>query len=300
MAKTVLQEMNIVKDELAAVSSIRPNKYNPNRQSEDEFYLLVRSIMEDGFTDAVILNTDRTIIDGEHRWTAAIVLNHLVKNKLPVTTANCNAYRSQRDQIIDDTLKIPVKILDKDEIQRRISTQRHNKARGHDDIELASQMMRELEAMGGLSAAMEGLDMTNEEAERLLAYGDSILDHFPGDAPSLSWEPQTTAPGTVASWRDDETHQAQSVSKAASTPVANPVKTGIAGVPGMNINNLSTAPVERPPLMARRIYVMLDEEAKIVDKALGKEAATVLVKLCKDKLKEEDNGSKPKTKGDKK
>ena len=77
--------LNIITDERASAASIRPNAYNPNRQSDDEFLLLCKSIVDDGFTDAIIVNKDRTIIDGEHRWTAAVVLNHLQKNGLPVS-----------------------------------------------------------------------------------------------------------------------------------------------------------------------------------------------------------------------
>lgn len=282
---SVLRAMNIVRDELASVSTIQPNKYNPNVQTEDEFLLLVKSILEDGFTDAVLVNTDRVIIDGEHRWTAAIVLHYLLKNKEKINLDTTSKARARRMEIIDPELKIPIKLLDKDEIQRRISTQRHNKARGHDDVELAAQMFRELEAMGGLDAAMSGLDMTNEEAERLLAYGDSILDHFPGDEPSMAWEPRATVPGQVQSWTDPENNQSQSVSKAASTPVTDLNEDLAPSVPGMSFdpvsNPVKTAP---PPRMSRRIFVILEEEAKIVDAALGKDAATTLVQLCKEKL----------------
>lgn len=293
-SQPTLAALHIITDEKASVASITPNKYNPNRQSDDEFLMLCKSIVEDGFTDAVIVNTDRSIIDGEHRWTAAIVLHYLAKTGQPVTLSTTKMARAKRAEIIDPELMIPVKVLDKDEVQRRISTQRHNKARGHDDIELAAAMFRELEALGGLTAAMEGLDMTNEEAERLLAYGDSILDHFPGDAPSLAWEPRQTQPGQVQSWSDPDTNQAQSVSRAAATPA--PVAAPVAGavttahsltpeVPGLAMaRSQSAGVVERQPVMARRIYVMLEEEAKLVDRALGAEAATALVAMCKEKL----------------
>lgn len=286
--QTKLAQLHIVTDEQASVASITPNAYNPNRQSEDEFLMLCKSIVEDGFTDAVIVNTDRTIIDGEHRWTAAIVLHYLHQTGQPVTLTTTKTARAKRDEIIDPALIIPVKVLDKDEIQRRISTQRHNKARGHDDIELAAAMFRELEAMGGLSAAVDGLDMTNEEVERLLAYGDNILDHFPGEEPSMAWEPRQTQPGQVLSWSDPSTNQAQSVSRAAATPspVAIQDRSDVPDVPGMAMGrNGSTAqPVERPPVMARRIYVMLEDEAKLVDRALGKDAASALVQICKERL----------------
>lgn len=275
-------KMDIITDELAEANSIRPNKYNPNRQSDDEFLLLIKSIVADGFTDAVLINkATREIIDGEHRWTAAIVLNHLIKNNLPVNLTTTALYRKQRDEIMTPDLKLPVKVLDKDEIQRRISTQRHNKARGQDDIELASQMMRELEKLGGIEAAVAGLDMSSEEVERLLSYGDSILDHFPGDKPSLAWEPRQTQPGQVKSFVDAENSQSQSVSKAAATPTNTQGDSLTPVVPGM------AQPIQEQPRMARRIFILLEEEAHIVDKALGTDGASELVKLCKEKLKGE-------------
>jgi len=287
VAKQTLASLNIVTDEMASVASVRPNKYNPNRQSDDEFLLLVKSIVEDGFTDAIIINKEtREIIDGEHRWTAAIVLHELLKQGQPVTLATTTALRAKRDEIIDKNLMIPVKVLDKDEIQRRISTQRHNKARGTDDMELAAQMFRELEAMGGLKDAVAGLDMSNEEVERLLSYGDSILDHFPGEEPSLAWEPRFTQPGMVKDYQSDDGMDLQSVSRVASTPIA-PAGSAVplSSIPGMVSNPLSDIRPEIAPVrMARRVYVMIESEAKIVDQALGDEAATTLIAMCKQKL----------------
>jgi len=287
VAKQTLASLNIVTDEMASVASVRPNKYNPNRQSDDEFLLLVKSIVEDGFTDAIIINKEtREIIDGEHRWTAAIVLHELLKQGQPVTLATTTALRAKRDEIIDKNLMIPVKVLDKDEIQRRISTQRHNKARGTDDMELAAQMFRELEAMGGLKDAVAGLDMSNEEVERLLSYGDSILDHFPGEEPSLAWEPRFTQPGMVKDYQSDDGMDLQSVSRVASTPIA-PAGSAVplSSIPGLVSNPLSDIRPEIAPVrMARRVYVMIESEAKIVDQALGDEAATTLIAMCKQKL----------------
>lgn len=285
MKASVLTEMHILTDELAPVDSIKPNNYNPNRQSDEEFLLLIKSIMADGFTDAILVNREtREIIDGEHRWTAAIVLNHLIKTGQAVTLEAINTWRHRRGEIIDSDLKLPIKILDKDEIQRRVATQRHNKARGHDDIDLLSGMFRELEAMGGLGLATSALEMSNEEVDRLLAYGDSILDHFPSDEPSLAWEPRQTEPGMVESWVDAENRVTQSVSRAASTPetrieYANSAVPGMASGPSMSGDSGQAT----PPKMARRIYVFLEEEAHIVDKVLGKEAASELVRICKQK-----------------
>lgn len=282
----VLQSLNVLTDTIMPVSAIKPNRYNPNRQSDDEFYMLCNSIREDGFTDAVLVNTDMSIIDGEHRWTAAIVVHHLLSTGKGLSLASTRAARQAREEIMDPNLMIPVKVLDKDEIQR------HNKARGHDDIELAAQMFRELEAMGGLDDAIKGLDMTDEEVSRLLSYGDSILDHFPGEEPSTAWEPRQTMPGQVQSWVDSTTNQKQSVSTAAGTPTVAVVPA--ATVPGMAISAYKSMPAaERPEPMARRMFVFTESEAAIVDLALGKNAAQTLIELCKEKISRDNEGSEP-------
>lgn len=41
-----------------APDALKPNSYNPNRQSEHDFDLLLRSIQEDGFTQPIIAQQD--------------------------------------------------------------------------------------------------------------------------------------------------------------------------------------------------------------------------------------------------
>ena len=73
------------------VGDIKPNLWNPNRQSDHDFELLCRSMEEDGFTQTIVAikvtaehkkdaafatfaGGDAVIVDGEHRWRAAMKL----------------------------------------------------------------------------------------------------------------------------------------------------------------------------------------------------------------------------------
>lgn len=152
--------------EYVSIDSIYPNPYNPNRQSEHEFDLLKKSILEDGFTQPVIIQkSSRMIVDGEHRWRA---LNQLGLKEIPVVSVEMN------DQ------------------QMRIATLRHNRARGSEDIELSIQVLRDLRELGGLDKAVESLEIDDVELQ-------AMLDDLP--APELmagvefseAWTPDKTA-----------------------------------------------------------------------------------------------------------
>src|SRR5690606_944115 len=68
--------------EYVDVDSVSPNTYNPNRQSEHDFELLVKAMTEDGITQPIIVQrSTRQIVDGEHRWRAA---KHLGYTQIPV------------------------------------------------------------------------------------------------------------------------------------------------------------------------------------------------------------------------
>lgn len=124
------------------IDSIKPNKYNPNRQSEHDFKLLCQSIVEDGFTQPVVAIKDtREIVDGEHRWRACKALGHKT---------------------------ISVVFTEMSPEQMRISTLRHNRARGSEDPALAGVVMQQLAALGGIEQAAESLMLDQVEVERLM------------------------------------------------------------------------------------------------------------------------------------
>lgn len=147
------------------IDSIFPNPYNPNRQTEREFELLKKSILEDGFTQPIVVQkSSKMIVDGEHRWRA---INQLGFHHAPVV------------------------FVDMTEEQMRISTLRHNRARGSEDIELSIQVLRDLRELGALDKAIESLQIDDVTLQALL---DDIPapDLMAQEDFSTAWIPATT------------------------------------------------------------------------------------------------------------
>ncbi len=161
--------------EYVSAADLTPNDYNPNRQNEHEFTLLKSSILEDGFTDPVkvVRHEDGrlVIVDGEHRWRA---VRSLV----------------EEGKLTDDALAIVV--LPMGEAQAKIATLRHNRARGSEDISLATDVLRDLEALGALDWAADSLDMSDAELQRLLE-DIPAAESLAGDEFSEAWAPGASA-----------------------------------------------------------------------------------------------------------
>jgi len=134
--------VRVLKVSYVPIDSIHPNPYNPNRQSEHEFGLLLKSMTDDGFTQPVLVQEQtKEIIDGEHRWRAARKLGFK---------------------------EIPVVFTTMTPEQMRVATLRHNRARGEEDVELTAAMLRDLEYMGSLEWAQKALDLDDIEIQRLI------------------------------------------------------------------------------------------------------------------------------------
>lgn len=158
--------LQILKVQYVPVKRLKPNKYNPNRQSEHDFELLLKSMSEDGFTQPIVAIKDGTIVDGEHRWRAALTLGY--------------------DEI-------PVVFTEMTEEQMRIATLRHNRARDSEDIELSAQVLRDLQELGALDWAQDSLMLSDDEINRLLE-DISAPDDLAEEEYSESWEPDQIMP----------------------------------------------------------------------------------------------------------
>ena len=148
------------------IESVKPNEYNPNRESPHEFELLLRSMEEDGFTTPIVALPNGTIVDGEHRWRAAKALGYV---------------------------EIPVTFVDMDDIQRRVATLRHNRARGSEDVALVAEILRDAESMGALGSVQESLMMTDVEIARLI---DDVPapEALAGEEFGQAWIPDASLP----------------------------------------------------------------------------------------------------------
>lgn len=170
--------------EYVDVEDLRPNDYNPNRQSEHDFELLLLSMDEDGFTQPVIAHAGTedvvkgTIVDGEHRWRAAARLGYQ---------------------------QIPVVYVEMTVEQMRIATLRHNRARGSEDLEMSVNVLRDLQQLGALDWAQDSLMISDAELTRLME-DIPAPEALAGEEYEQAWEPSEFGEETAAI-EDVEAHE---------------------------------------------------------------------------------------------
>jgi len=134
------------------VEKIEPNNYNPNAVAPPELKLLYDSIREDGYTMPIVCYYDRErdryiIVDGFHRY--RIMLDYP------------DIYKREKG-------KLPVSVIDKPIDFRMASTIRHNRARGSHDVDLMSNIIKELHELGRSDAWIaKHLGMDKDEILRL-------------------------------------------------------------------------------------------------------------------------------------
>ncbi len=114
------------------IEKIVPNNYNPNAVAPPELKLLYDSIKEDGYTMPVVCYYSKTndryiIVDGFHRYRI------MLENK--------DIYEREHGML-------PVTVIDKPLAERMASTIRHNRARGSHDVELMSNIIKDLHELG--------------------------------------------------------------------------------------------------------------------------------------------------------
>lgn len=134
------------------IEKIKPNTYNPNSVAPPELRLLYDSIREDGYTMPIVCYYDNTtdtyiIVDGFHRY--RIMLDH------------SDIYEREGGML-------PVSVIDKPIDHRMASTIRHNRARGSHNVDLMSNIVKELHELGRSDAWISRhLGMDRDEILRL-------------------------------------------------------------------------------------------------------------------------------------
>jgi ParB-like chromosome segregation protein Spo0J len=150
---------------------LTPNNYNPNKVAPRELKLLKTSILEDGWTQPIVINTDHTIVDGFHRWTVSgdKDIFELTKGKVPV-----------------------VMVYPKDKSQQQMATIRHNRARGTHGVLEMSKIITDMKEQGiSGEDMMKRLGMEREEVVRLLfRAGIPKSEVFKEKEFSKSWTPE--------------------------------------------------------------------------------------------------------------
>lgn len=231
------------------VGDVKPNSYNPNRQSEHDFELLLRSMREDGFTQPIIVLQDMTIVDGEHRWRAAQALG---------------------------LAEIPVVITDMTPEQMRISTLRHNRARGSEDIELSSQLLRDLRELGALDWAQDSLMLDDADLQRMLE-DVPAPEALASEEFSQGWQPAGAYSSATA---DKETNAStQRPAESSSTLAAADAQRKAEAQP-----EAKTEEERKVILQERGIFrialTFTGDESKVVRQVLGDQPAIRLLALC--------------------
>ncbi len=134
------------------IEKIVPNTYNPNSVAPPEMKLLYDSIREDGYTMPIVCYYDSgkdiyMIVDGFHRY--RIMLDHP------------DIYERENG-------KLPVSVINKSLDNRMASTIRHNRARGSHNVDLMSNIVKELHELGRSDAWIaKHLGMDRDEILRL-------------------------------------------------------------------------------------------------------------------------------------
>lgn len=134
------------------ISKIHPNTYNPNSVAPPELKLLYDSIKEDGYTMPIVCYYDQSeeiyvIVDGFHRY--RIMLDYP------------DIYEREGGML-------PVSVIDKPFDHRMASTIRHNRARGSHNVDMMSNIIKELHELGRSDAWIsKHLGMDQDEILRL-------------------------------------------------------------------------------------------------------------------------------------
>lgn len=232
--------------EYVPITQVKPNNYNPNRQSEHDFNLLIKSITEDGFTQPIVVANDYTIVDGEHRWRAA---SHLGMTEIPVV------------------------IVPMDPAQARIATLRHNRARGSEDIDLATEVLRDLEKLGALDWAQDSLSLTDEELNRLLT-DMPAPEALMSDEFNEAWVPDK-----------HPANDAEAITGANSVVHSTPAAIEAARRQEVRLSEARSEEERIAIRKDRRIYRVAlsfaDDEADVVKAVLGDQPASNLLELCR-------------------
>lgn len=134
------------------VEKIKPNDYNPNAVAPPEMKLLYDSIKADGYTMPIVCyylaqKDQYIIVDGFHRYRVMLEYPDI--------------YEREKGML-------PVSVIDKPLDHRMASTIRHNRARGSHNVDLMSNIVKELHELGRSDAWIaKHLGMDPDEILRL-------------------------------------------------------------------------------------------------------------------------------------
>tara|TARA_R100000995_G_scaffold81242_1_gene53874 strand:- start:3473 stop:4018 length:546 start_codon:yes stop_codon:yes gene_type:complete len=153
---------------------LKPNNYNPNRVAPKELELLKISIIENGWTQPIVANMNKEIVDGYHRWTVSA---------------------DERVSSLTNGL-VPVVYLKRmDRVTTQMATIRHNRARGtHLVLNMAEIIKEMVKEKCSIQEIMGRLQMEKDEVIRLAnRVGIPQSDLIRDTEWSKSWVPVSKA-----------------------------------------------------------------------------------------------------------
>jgi ParB-like chromosome segregation protein Spo0J len=153
------------------VDELKANNYNPNRVAPPELELLKISIIEDGWTQPIVLAAgEDEIVDGYHRYLCC--------------KTDIRVYRKTSGMVPT------VEIVSKDEASQQMSTIRHNRARGtHVVLAMSKIVQSMIQKKLPMKEICERLQMEPEEVMRLAARVGIPERDIVGANWSLEWVP---------------------------------------------------------------------------------------------------------------
>ncbi|MBE6552249.1 MAG: chromosome partitioning protein ParB [Ruminococcaceae bacterium] len=155
------------------IEKIVPNTYNPNSVAPPEMKLLYDSIREDGYTMPIVCyyddeNDNYIIVDGFHRYRVMLDYPDIKERE-----GGC----------------LPVSVIDKPIDHRMASTIRHNRARGTHNVDLMSNIVKELHEIGRSDEWIsKHLGMSKDEILRLKQI-TGLASLFKEVRFGMAWEP---------------------------------------------------------------------------------------------------------------
>lgn len=149
---------------------LKANGYNPNFVAPPEMRLLEISLLEDGWTQPIVARSDGEIVDGFHRWTL-----------------------SERPEIAAMTGGLVPVVYFPDDVpleDQKMSTVRHNRARGAHHISKMAEIVVDLVKAGVPTDEIEQrLQMEFEEVDRLADHAGMVERGADADGFAEAWVP---------------------------------------------------------------------------------------------------------------
>lgn len=164
-----VEAMPVANVEWVPRETLNANGWNPNKVFPPELRLLKLSILEDGWTQPIVARDDGTIIDGYHRWLCS---------------------EDKKVAALTGGLVPVVRVRGFDDAHQRMSTIRHNRARGSHHVVKIADIVTELVEQGlEPEEIQKRLGMEREEVTRMIERG-KMTKRAAGEEFKKGWAPQ--------------------------------------------------------------------------------------------------------------